>query len=108
MHHFVRECQENGDFALIDELLHPGFIDHTPPPGGSGDREESRNVIKELHAIFADIKMEVTSCIAQGDLVATNKVLRGRQVGEWMGTPGNGELLSRPSLNVHDRHVTVS
>lgn len=89
----VDEVQEKADFSLIDQLMHPDFYNHTAYGGLPVDKSGVLATMTLLHEVFKDIKMEVIHCVCQGNVVATNKVLRGRQVGEWMGQPGTGKMM---------------
>ncbi|KAK3112102.1 hypothetical protein LTR53_011961, partial [Teratosphaeriaceae sp. CCFEE 6253] len=96
MRRFVMEVQQNGNFDLIDELVHPDFCDHTAQPGQSPHRDGVHGVMRYIHSIIADVKIEIIHCIGDGRVVATTKVLRGKQVGDIFGKPAtNGRIEMR-------------
>ncbi|MEW1827211.1 ester cyclase [Streptomyces sp. NPDC088196] len=94
MRYFVEQVQEKGRLDLIDELVHPGFRNHTVEPGQRDDREGMRATMAALHEAFSDLRVEVLHCVGDGDgdgdLVATHKVFRGRHTGAWFGVPPSG------------------
>ncbi|KAK5721185.1 hypothetical protein LTR17_014826 [Elasticomyces elasticus] len=86
MHRYITSIQQNGNLTLIDSVFHKDFFDHTAAPSGSGQgREYVRAIIRHLHSALQDIQIEVIHCICESDVVATTKVLRGKQVGELFG-----------------------
>lgn len=90
MRYFVDQVQEKGRLDLIDELVHPGFRNHTVEPGQREDREGMRATMAALHEAFSDLRVEVLHCVGDGDLVATHKIFRGRHTGAWFGVPPSG------------------
>ncbi|KIW23909.1 uncharacterized protein PV07_12071 [Cladophialophora immunda] len=89
----VTEVQQNGNFDIIDESIHPDWIDHTHRPGTAGDREAVKNIMRGLHKALLDIKVDIIHCVCTGDVVATNKIIRGRQVGELFGQPASDQMI---------------
>ncbi|KIX99803.1 uncharacterized protein Z520_04439 [Fonsecaea multimorphosa CBS 102226] len=103
----VTEVQQNGNFDLIDESIHPDWVDHTTHiPGASvTTREAVRTSIRGLHKALSDIKVDIMHCVCTGDVVATNKVIRGRQVGELFGQPASNQVVEfrvMDFMRVHD------
>ncbi|MDV9171962.1 ester cyclase [Streptomyces sp. W16] len=90
MRYFVEQVQERGRLGLIDELVHPGFRNHTVEPGQREDREGMRAIMAALHDAFSDLRVEVLHSVGDGDLVATHKLFRGRHTGAWFGVPPSG------------------
>ncbi|KAK5687715.1 hypothetical protein LTS10_001855 [Elasticomyces elasticus] len=83
---YITSIQQNGDLTLIDSVFHKDFFDHTAAPLGSGKgRHYVRSIIHHLHSALQDIQIEVVHCICENNVVATTKVLRGKQVGELFG-----------------------
>ncbi|MDH6120129.1 putative ester cyclase [Kitasatospora sp. GAS204A] len=87
MRFFVEQVQERGRFELIDDLFHPDFRNRTAAPGQRDDRAAVRELMTALHEAFSDLRVEILHCVADGDLVATHKVFRGRHTGSWFGVP---------------------
>jgi predicted ester cyclase len=91
MRYFVEQVQVGGHLDLIDELVHPGFRNHTVEPGARDDRDGMRETMAVMHEAFSDLRVEVLHCIGDGDLVSTHKVFRGRHTGSWFGVPPSGK-----------------
>jgi predicted ester cyclase len=84
---FVLRCQDQHDLAFADEVLHPGFRNHYRPEGReipAGERPASgfQSFYGALLRAFPDATMEINEQLAERDLVATRKTLRGTHLGE--------------------------
>ncbi|KAK0299704.1 hypothetical protein LTS00_001473 [Friedmanniomyces endolithicus] len=93
MRRFVIEIQQNGNFDLIDELTHPDFFDHTAAPGQSPHRDGVHAIMRYIHSTISEIKIEIIHSISDGKIVATTKVLRGKQVGDIFGKPATDKMV---------------
>ena len=91
----VEEIQNRDNLALIDELLAPNFVNHTPAPGLPPDREGIKQLLSMFRAAFPDGSMTIEDMIAEGDKVVSRKTYRGTHQGEFLGIPPTG------------RHITV-
>ena len=90
----VEEIQNGDNLALIDELLAPNFVNHTPAPGLSPDREGIKQLLSMFRAAFPDGVMTIEEMIAEGDKVATRKTYRGTHQGQFLGLPPTGRHIS--------------
>lgn len=79
-----------GKFAVVDELLTPDFIDHTPFPGVPATREGITLLFKGLRSAFPDLTATIRDQVAEGDRVVTRKLLHGTHGGELFGIPATG------------------
>ncbi|MFI5778883.1 ester cyclase [Nocardia sp. NPDC051570] len=90
MRSFVEQVQQQGRLELIDDFVHPDFRNRTAEPGQRDDRLGVRETMHAMHEAFSDLRVEVVHCLADGDLVATHKMFRGRHTGPWFGVPPSG------------------
>jgi steroid delta-isomerase-like uncharacterized protein len=90
----VEEIQNGGNLALIDELLAPNFVNHTPAPGLSPDREGIKHLFSMFRAAFPDGSMTIEDMIAEEEKVVTRKTYRGTHLGEFLGIPPTGRHIS--------------
>ena len=97
--HLVTEVQQNGKFELIDTYCHPDWVDRTPVPGFSTGRDGTHQIMRYLHTALSEVKVDIQQCVCTGDVVATNKIISGKQVGELFGQPVTNE---RVELRVMD------
>ena len=95
----VTEIQQNANFDLIDDCVSPDWVDRTPLPGQDGTRAGVHRIMRHLHSSLSDIKVDIEHCVCTGDVVATNKVMSGKQVGELFGQPATNK---RVQLRIMD------
>ncbi|KIW66217.1 hypothetical protein PV04_08417 [Phialophora macrospora] len=91
--HVITQVQQNGKFDLIDRYCHPDFVNRTPLPGFVANRDGIHQAMHYLHAALTDIKVDIQHCVCTGDVVATNKVVSGKHVGELLGQPASGQRI---------------
>ncbi|MCV2491328.1 ester cyclase [Geodermatophilus sp. YIM 151500] len=88
---FIRDYQEGGDERVLQEVVSPSLVNHTPmvpdPPGGPA---EVKAIFDGLHAALTGFSVEVRHQVADDDLVMTHKVFKGRHTGELFGLPPTG------------------
>lgn len=92
MHRLVYEIQQEANYSLIPEVVAPNFFNHTAEAGLPSDRDGVLMVMQYLHSAFEGIKMHIDSCISVDDLIATNKTLTGKHVGDFAGEKADGQL----------------
>ena len=103
--HFVEECQTRHNLAAADELFHPDFVNHyapegrpvAPTPRPAGGFQAFYGML--LRA-FPDATMEINEQLAERDLVATRKTLRGTHLGELWGLPPTGNRVAFEFIDI--------
>jgi predicted ester cyclase len=78
---FVEEVVNKGNLALVDELAAPDFVDHTPLPGLTPDREGYKQSFAMFRAAFPDFHATIEDLVAEGDVVAGRVVTTGTHSG---------------------------
>jgi len=102
---FVERCQNQHDLAFADEAFHPAFVNHYRP-GGQPIPETARPAggfqafYGALLRAFPDATMEVNEQLAEGDLVATRKTLRGTHLGELWDLPPTGNRVEFEFIDI--------
>jgi len=94
MRRALKEVVNKGNLDLIDELVSPDFVDHTPFPGLPPGREGIRQTIGMLREAFPDLQITIEDLIAEGDKVVSRQTLRGTHQGEFMGIPPTGKQVT--------------
>jgi steroid delta-isomerase-like uncharacterized protein len=94
MRRFVEEFQSGANESVAEELLAPDFVDHSPFPGVSPDRDGVKRLFAALHVAFPDLRATIHDQIAEGDRVATRKTLRGTHRGEFLGISPTGRAVT--------------
>jgi steroid delta-isomerase-like uncharacterized protein len=90
------------NFAIIDELIPPDYVDHNPPlpdlpPGREGVRQSSLT----LYAAFPDAVHVIDDQMADGDKVMTRLTTRATFTGECLGIPPTGKVVEVSGIAVH-------
>lgn len=90
----TQEVQGKGDYALFDQLFAPDYVDHTPQPGGTPDKQGTLRLYKTLRAAFPDFHADIHWQAADGDLVTTYKTYHGTHTGPFLGVAPTGKAIS--------------
>jgi predicted ester cyclase len=100
---YVQAVDDNdsSDWSVIDEYVADTFVAHNPPaPGVSLDRDG----LKQAAEIFRNAtpgKHEIPIQVAEGDLVVSYIVGRGRHEGELMGIPPTEREIDTAGIAIH-------
>jgi predicted ester cyclase len=87
------EFVNRGDFSVIDEIYHPGMVDHQPLPGAPEGREGVKYTIAGLRAGFPDLHVTIEDMSAHADQVVIHNTWRGTHRGEFLGMAPTGRPL---------------
>jgi steroid delta-isomerase-like uncharacterized protein len=82
-----------GDFAVFEELFAEDFVDHTPQPGRTADRNGARELYRVLRDAFPDFHAVIHWQAVDGDLVTTFKTYHGTHRGEFFGIAPTGRSI---------------
>jgi predicted ester cyclase len=94
----TEEVQGKGNWDLYEELFADDFVDHTPQPGTTPDKDGVRVLYKGLRAAFPDFRPEIHWQVAAGDIVTTYKTYHGTHQGEFLvSRPPGRRSVSTPS-----------
>jgi predicted ester cyclase len=105
----TEQVQVGGDFDLFDELFADDFLDHTPQPGFSSDKDGVRLLYKGLRAAFPDFKADIRWQTVEGDLVTTYKVYSGTHLAPFLGLAETGRKVrfeAVDAIRVQDGRIT--
>jgi predicted ester cyclase len=102
---FVLRCQDQHDLAFADEIFHPRFANHYRPGGReipAGERPASgfQAFYGALLRAFPDATVEINEQLAERDLVATRKTLRGTHLGELWNLPPTGNRVEFEFIDI--------
>ena len=87
--------------ATIDELCHPGLVDHNPAPDEEPTLAGFKQKVAGFKAAFPDLKEDLQDIIARGNTVATRWVVTGSQQQEIMGIPASGQTIRVEGMNFY-------
>jgi steroid delta-isomerase-like uncharacterized protein len=98
---FWKAWEEEDFVDLIDELLAPDYVNHSP---GMPDQPTGPEGVKAVVGMFRsgmpDLRVTIDDMIAEGDKVATRYTIEGTHEGELYGVPPTGRRLSIESMIV--------
>ena len=87
---YFGELFNDGKLDLVDELLHPDYVNHSPSPGLPPGREGVRVVVTALRAAFPDLTYTIEELVVGPDAVAVRATMRGTHRGDFFGMPATG------------------
>lgn len=91
---FIGEAWSKGNLAIVDEMLAPDYVNHSPlesdQPAG---REGYKRAIVTLRTAFPDLTSTVEQVLVDGDRVVTRYVARGTHLGMFQGVAPTGKRI---------------
>lgn len=105
----TEEVQGGGNFELFDELFADDFVDHTPQPNTTPDKNGVRNLYQVLRAAFPDFRPEIHWQTVEGEIVTTYKTYHGTHQGSFLGVEPTGRKIhfeTVDAMRVHDGKIT--
>lgn len=89
----TEEVQSRGNFAVFEELFADEFLDHTPQPNCTPDKDGARRLYQVLRQAFPDFNAVIHWQAADGDLVTTYKTYFGTHQGPFLGVAATGRKI---------------
>lgn len=89
----TEEVQSRGNFHLFEELFADDFVDHTPQPNTTPDKDGVRKLYHVLRGAFPDFHADIHWQAVDGDLVTTYKTYHGTHAGLFLGVAPTGRLI---------------
>jgi predicted ester cyclase len=96
----IEEIQNGKNIGLCDELFSPAFVNHTPPPGISADRDGMRQLFSMVHAGFPDGRISVEDQAAANGRVWTRKAFAGTHTGFFAGVAPTGNVVTYRVIDI--------
>jgi steroid delta-isomerase-like uncharacterized protein len=92
---------EEGNIDLVDELLAPDYVNHSPAtPDQPTDPEGIKAVVGMFRGAMPDLRVIIEDMIAEGDKVVVRYTIEGTHERELFGVPPTGQRLSIKSISV--------
>jgi len=95
------EVINNGNFALLDELLSTDFVDHSPQPGVAPTRDGLKQSLTALKTAFPDVRYTIEGSIACGDEIVHRLQATGTMTGEFMGIAATGKSATWTEIHIN-------
>ena len=98
---YFEEVWNRGDVAVLDELLAPDYVNHTPstpdpPPGPDG----LKPIVLAMRRAFPDLHYEIKDVIATADAVVVRVVMTGTHRGDLFGLAPTGCRVEVDQINI--------
>lgn len=88
------EGWNQGNLAVLDELLTPDFQGHDPSsPTGVVSRDQVRAILTQIRSAFPDVRREALDHVAAGDRVAVRWRVSGTHRGAFGNIPPTGRRI---------------
>jgi steroid delta-isomerase-like uncharacterized protein len=98
---YFQDLWGKGDESLIDELLHPEYINHSPgSPTMATDRDGVRWVLRALRKAFPDLKYAIEDMVVGDDAVAVRTTMSGTHRGDFFGLAPTGRTFRVNQINI--------
>jgi steroid delta-isomerase-like uncharacterized protein len=101
--HYRRTLEEvfnQGNLALVDDLVAPDFLNHEVPPGMNNRGPEStRQVATILRTAFPDLHFTIEDLVAEGNTVAGRVTMSGTHQGPFQGIPPTGRSFEQAHMH---------
>ena len=105
----TEEVQSRGNFDVFEELFADDFVDHTPQPNTTPDKDGVRRLYHTLRAAFPDFHADIHWQVADGELVTTYKTYHGTHQGTFLGVAPTGRKIHFETVDVmrvHNGRIT--
>jgi steroid delta-isomerase-like uncharacterized protein len=93
------EVFNQGDLAIVDDLVAPDFLNHEVPPGMNNRGPDStRQIVRMLRTAFPDLHVTIEDLVAEGDTVAGRVTMSGTHLGPFQGIPPTGRSFQQDHM----------
>ena len=100
LHRLFDEVINGHNYAVIDDLFAPDYVNHGPFPANTPDLASLKRFFAANPEAFPDMRVELQDVIAEGDLVAYRAVVTGTHRGEFAGMKPTGRRVTVTEINI--------
>lgn len=98
---YFGEVWNQGKLAVLDELLDPAYINHTPsvpnPPVGP---EGLKPIVAAIRKAFPDLHYELQDLIVNDSMAVARVIMSGTQTDSLFGLPPTGKKVVVNQINI--------
>ena len=95
------EAQAKGDMKTLDDLMAPDFVDRSLLPGQKPSREDYKQSVTDMLAVFSNTSFTVEAQIAEGDQVVSRFTGTSVHRGRFLGADPTGQETSYSGITIH-------
>ena len=94
------EVFNQGNLAIVDDLVAPDYLNHEVPPGVNNRGPDStRQIVRMLRTAFPDLHFTIEDLVAEGDTVAGRVTMSGTHLGPFQGIPPTGRSFEQAHMH---------
>jgi predicted SnoaL-like aldol condensation-catalyzing enzyme len=97
----IENVVNNGDFELIDEIVHPDFFDHQAPARRATGTHGFRETIREIREANAVFRMDPKDVMVDDGKVVVRASVSGRSRSHQSTTPQVGGEWSTQEIHIY-------
>jgi steroid delta-isomerase-like uncharacterized protein len=98
---YFAELFNQGKVELIDELLHPDYLNHSPgAPELPRGRDGVAIVVRALRVAFPDLRYTIDDLVIGADAVAVRATMTGMHRGDLFGLPPTGRAVKVAQMTI--------
>jgi steroid delta-isomerase-like uncharacterized protein len=98
---YFEEVWNRGKLDVLDELLAPDYINHTPstpnPPRGAAGLKP---IVSAIRSAFPDLHYEIEDVVATDDAVVLRVIMTGTHRGDFFGIAATGRRVRVNQINI--------
>jgi predicted ester cyclase len=91
---FYEEFLSKGNLDIVDEVVDPNVVSHSPFPGQKPGAEGLKQAIARFREAFPDLQATAEDVIAAGDKVVGRFTVTGTHHGEFMDIAPTGKTIT--------------
>jgi len=95
---FFEECWNNGNVALLDELLAPNHAHHLA--GNDLGLAQVKNLITSARVSFPDLHLTLDDVIVAGDKIICRWTIKGTNTGAFGNNPPTGKQVVYTGIDI--------
>jgi steroid delta-isomerase-like uncharacterized protein len=98
---YIEEAWNKGNVAVLDEIIAPHYINHSPGvPGPRPGPEGLKPIILGLRSAFPDLRFVVHDMLVTEEKVALRCTMHGTHRGELFGMPPTGRRIQVSQMQI--------
>jgi steroid delta-isomerase-like uncharacterized protein len=97
---FYEEFLSKGDTEVVDDVVDPNVVSHSPFPDQKPGAEGLKEAILQFREAFPDLYTKAEDILTDGDKVVGRFTVTGTQKGEFMGMPASGKKITYEEIAI--------
>lgn len=97
---YFNQVWNQGKVELLDSLLAPNYINHTPSAPTSPGPAGLKPIVKAIRKAFPDLHYEIKQLIATPEYLTIRVEMTGTQLGSLFGIPPTGKPIRVMQINI--------